>query len=55
MSCVQQAISCLELKILRLESSSNFLVPFALAYLLLVCFVSHIIIFWQIWSVGAVL
>ena len=40
-------MSYLELTIVRLELSSNLLVPHAFAFRILVSFVSHVTIFWQ--------
>ena len=45
MDCIQEVMVCSELTIVRLELSSNLLTPDAFASLVLVCFVSHVIIF----------
>ena len=45
--CTQQAMSCPELAMIRLELSSNGLVPHAFASQVLICFISYIMIFWQ--------
>ena len=45
MKCMQQALSCLEVTVVRLELSSDLLVPRAFACRVLVCLVSHVIIF----------
>ena len=43
--CIEQPISCSQFTIITPELSSNLLVSHAFAYRVLVCFVSHIIIF----------
>ena len=45
MGCVQQVIKCTELTIGTLELSRNLLVTHVFACQVLVCFVSHVIIF----------
>ena len=45
MGFTQKAMSCSELTIARLELSNNLLLPPAFACLVLVCFVSHVTIF----------
>ena len=45
LGCIQNAFSCTESTMIRLELSSNLLVAHAFAYWELVCFVSHVIIF----------
>ena len=45
--CTQQAMPCSELAMIRLELSSNVLVPHAFVSKVLICIISYIMIFWQ--------